>query len=881
MSLPPVNPNNNNTLPPGRKRAPQEDNTQPVDKRAGWIFAASQSFRIEWPRSSKRPHIEARIPFLLVPPNLGKDENLSDVPFNLRLKQIDASIQSKQHHSAILSCSDLRQRCDDPENRALLDLRVAYCYNAMSQFVLANERCESVLQRAQNEETVAFVNLRRAFALYGLKKYDESLIAYDQAISFFQRQYKSPSILYTLYLEKSRLLYQLNRVEEAKMSYHLAQQIKDQVYPLSKSEADVILRDPNAPELPQTDPFIPVSYETLLDFSKQTEVELPHLCCYPFVQRLDCSNIGLTKAPDISRNIFLYNLNLSSNNIQQPPVLTNNFELATLQASGNELEDFPNLTQNRKLCLLCLAHNRLQGTLDLRENSELGWLDLSNNLLKESPNLSQNRKLYDLNLSENKLDQFPDLTQNGRLTRLDLSGNRLRGTISFAANLKLERIYLRQNRLTEPPVVNKNAELTTLDLSSNALKKGPDVRQNLKLRTLDLSINELTEVPDVSQNTSLTQLILTDNQLTELPDFILILSKTCRIDVTDNRFSEEYIEAFQEKLEKHRREHPGQGPDVVFSIGDSDHSDDSADESVSLSGELQSWSKEFVNRLSSSENTLRKPPDASRLSLNEKNQEVLRKFLKRMRTIPDYEDPETRGNIVLQVENILQLACDQLEFREAMLALMNEGLGRCGDRILIYFNKVEILYQFHHKPLTDLEFKQLAIRAHRFERVEQYGTAVYESRGGSENPTNDEIEIILHFLVELKESLSLPFTTKFMKHREWSKVTAEMIPEAKIKIGALSDAELLQQSDYWLERMKKLFPELWNEIDTTYRALMDEAGDYFELKEEAQAAFLETHQELQKFLTGPDKEKINMKDYNAVMKYLPRKKDEAIASLKN
>ncbi len=931
-------------------------------KRSRGTFAPSHYFLEEWPGSTKPRNLEASISFLTTEENFSKKprnfkaniafltDNENDIQFNLGIKEIDSLIHEGESNEAIHLSSELRKLYDaDSEKKALIYLREAYCNNELGQFSLANDRCLSALNCTQNEETVAFIQMRQAYALYGSKKYEESLIGYAGAISFFQKERRHVSILYTLLIEKSRLLYQLDRKEDAKVIYQEAQTIKDQVHASIKTQADAILSKPNAAILPLKKAFVSVSYETALRFSDREGEKPPNLRCFPLLQSLILSKNNLSLAPDCTRNPLLYQVDMSRNKFTYSPDLTENEELVTINFSHNQIALPPNLQQNTKLKFLNLSTNELTTPPDLRrnrnlvsvyfahnqltfldltenpeleklnmsqnnfevppdltKNGKLTLLDLSHNVLSEPPDLTLNPLLLELDLSSNQLNQAPDLSNNLLLENVKLSANRLESFISFDSNPKLQVIDLSENGLGVPPSLLENKELITLNLYENALTESPDLRNNRELRSLDLGCNDLTVAPDLSQNKELrfvslshnkltrapevtsdckwTQLGLTGNLLKELPDSILTLSQDCKVHVMDNQFTEAYIQDFQRRLQQHRLDHPGQGPNVSFlseEASDVSDSDDSEDEAVSLSDELTSWSNEFKQKFPSLVNELRTEPATSLLQFNEADEEVLGKFLKKMREIPDYKDPRTKKNILLQVENILQLACKNGQFRDAMLLLVREGVETCADRTLIYFNKIEILYKFHDKSLTDGEFKQLALGAVKFDLLVQHGRDVCERRGGKKDLKNDEIEIILYFLVKLKESLVLPFTTKFMAFEKWAHGTTAMLEEAKMKVEALSDLELLQQSGYWLERMKEKFPEIGAEIENTYGSLMDEASDYFQLKEEEQPAFLETHQELQKFLTGPDREKINMKDYNAVMRVLARKKDEAIASLKN
>lgn len=440
-------------------------------------------------------------------------------------------------------------------------------------------------------------------------------------------------------------------------------------------------------------------------------------------------------------------------------------------------------------------------------------LSFRNNGLTESPDVSGFPRLQALFLTGNRLTEPPYVSGNTRLESLLLNDNQLTHPPDVTLNPQLLALRLDHNQLTRPPDVTLNPQLQTLGLNNNQLTHPPDVSRNSQLEWLDLRNNRLTRSPDVSRNRRLAQLSLTNNQLTELHDSILSLPSTCVVRAERNRFSAEYVAAFQERLRRHRELYPDQGPRVEMSIADAVPVRGVHD---SLSHQLEAWIRECPERV---EGNVRER-FAALLRLAPDIQSTLTRYLARLRRTKDYEDV-ARENVVRRVLNMVTLANDNEIFRQEMLAAISEGLESCGDRVQITFDKIEILWQFHERELTWEETRTLCIQAARHEQLEKYAKRICEIRR-----LGDQIETILYFQVHLRGSLRLPISTQNMLYPRCSGVTPEMLIEAERAICAMSDEDLLANSFHWQAYIEKQRPDDVARINARYIGLESNLQEY-------------------------------------------------------
>lgn len=466
--------------------------------------------------------------------------------------------------------------------------------------------------------------------------------------------------------------------------------------------------------------------------------------------------------------------------------------------------------------------------------SNLHRLALSNNHIASLAGISLPASLITLDFSGNQIASLAGVALPACLTRLKLDDNQIASLAGVSFPPGLTELILWNNQLTTLSGVTLPAGLITLDLSSNRLTSLSGLSLPAGLRMLDLFENNFTSFAGICLPPGLTHLDLGDNMLRELPDSIPDLPSACVVNVENNRFSPEYVVHFQELLSRRRAEDPTRSPLVTMTISDDGLSDD--DGVLPLEEQLKTWAVEFAapsNKKACLVNY------KQLLDLADSEKAMLSKYLGKLHGIADYRDPAARPQVIHRVECMLQLACENAEFRSAMFDLITEGLGSCGDRVLIVFNEIEIQWQMHREELSDEAAARLAIRTQRYELLKQHAVDVAKQHG-----LGDQIETILYFHIHLREKLDLPISTEGMLYPACSGVTQQMLDDACSFLGKISDRELLEKSDLWQAWMQKKHQHVVDEINERYAEILSDAEEYFRIEKEKRLEFLRGHESL-------------------------------------
>lgn len=354
--------------------------------------------------------------------------------------------------------------------------------------------------------------------------------------------------------------------------------------------------------------------------------------------------------------------------------------------------------------------------------------------------------------------------------------------------------------------------------------------------------------------------------------------------------------------------------------------------STTLEKEILRWSNEYKKAF---------PSDGSHEDLEDRFQGVLTlkgndrtnvtTYLQRIRTVQDYKN---RGlgqkDIILRVDQMLRLASDNEGFRTEMINEMEEGLTDCDDNVLFRLNNIEVKVPLYNPDLNASEFRELAIRVERYEKITEYVKKYH--------PGPEELETALGLHLALKKHFNLPFSTKTMGHPSIAKLTPAIVEKATRAIENISDQELLAASPYWRERMallkdlKEFFLEKraeekqeilkknvplarfldWatakglkdpdamasflgeekaldlavlqekkeDEIRERYMTLLEDLGMYFEIDEdEKKQDFLATNHTVRLFLELAAAKGVNP-DYSAVAIFLGKEQDLEISLLR-
>ena len=267
---------------------------------------------------------------------------------------------------------------------------------------------------------------------------------------------------------------------------------------------------------------------------------------------------------------------------------------------------------------------------------------------------------------------------------------------------------------------------------------------------------------------------------------------------------------------------------------------------------------------------------AQLLALEPDAKGMLSNYLQKLRTTKDYTDGGlAKNNVILRVERMLQLANSHSVFKDDLLSLLSSALETCGDRVLIFFNDIEILWQFQHRKLKLEEFRSLAIRAERYEQLKAYAQNIY-----LKDNLSDEIEVILFYHLKLKDDLTLPITTENMLFPRQAGVTVKMLEDARERILSISDEQLLATSNHWLAFMERSYPEQVDPVKEKYIDLQGKLETYYGLEEDARKSeFLENNQVLRTFFEEATVKKVNPVDYNAMSRFLLKERQVEISVL--
>jgi Leucine-rich repeat (LRR) protein len=568
-------------------------------------------------------------------------------------------------------------------------------------------------------------------------------------------------------------------------------------------------------------------------------ITLPFLRSYSSASTLlNLSNKRLTAPPDLSHTPALRELNLSRNLLTVPPDLSHTPALTKLYLMFNELTTLPDLSHTPALTELYLQDNQLTTPLDLSHTPALLDLDLHDNRLTASPNLSHTPALIFLDLG--------------------------------------------RNQLTTPPDLSHTPALRILNLEYSQLTASPDLSHTPALRKLNLSHNRLIAPPDLSHTPALNSLDLRNNQLTALHDSILHLPRHGVVHAEENRFSAEYIAAFQRRIYEHRLQYPDQGPTVHLSIAD----DNLPTDTQTLEQRLRGWSDEyekihppiFGDSRPQITDTNAQTYFEPLLSLGEEDKNNLSNYLRRLRETKDYRNgtPDSKKNVILRVERMIRLACENAEFKGKMLALINEGLTTCGDRVLITFNDIEI--QWHiHQTQSESELRNLLVRVERYEQLRKLAIQVAE-----QSQLGDQVETILHYQIALTKPLNLPISTKGMLYQAMSGVSQTMLDDARTKIASLSDEDLISQSEHWRVYLTKKHADVILKIDEKFNNLLEVAGEYYDIYgiddneiSSQRRSFLKTHPDLAQLL----KDAAGINNFLGISNFINRQRDAAITAL--
>ncbi|WEV69182.1 leucine-rich repeat domain-containing protein [Bifidobacterium sp. ESL0775] len=225
---------------------------------------------------------------------------------------------------------------------------------------------------------------------------------------------------------------------------------------------------------------------------------LPQLACFPLLQQLGLSKIGLADASSLPSFSYLNSLSLDSNAI----------------ASVSQL---PNMSGYPALTALGLSHNRLMDLSGLSLSSTLISLDLSYNEITDASALSLPAGLLYFYVQHNRLPdstKLPSLSGVTGLRSLDLTYNLFVSVSGLSLAPSVEYLLLNHNQMTDLNFDTPGlASVQYFELNNNGLRSVSGLALPPGAKSLDLSYNELTSVSSLALPSSLFSLNLAYNRL--------------------------------------------------------------------------------------------------------------------------------------------------------------------------------------------------------------------------------------------------------------------------------------------------------------------------------------------------------------------------------
>ena len=428
----------------------------------------------------------------------------------------------------------------------------------------------------------------------------------------------------------------------------------------------------------------------------------------------------------------------------------------------------------------------------------------------------------------------------------------------------VREIDLSEKNLTVVPrEIRLFGNLEYLELSHNHIQNLRDLSFPRSLQCLSLIGNQIQDLSGVTlpAHSSLRVLGLDGNQISRLPDWVFQLPRNCSVYVGQNSFTPEYTEEINRRQEQNPRL-----PRINFSDVENTPSFESLSsiEPVpTLEEQLSEWNNEHLEQFHSPcvQNL------APLLALEEPGKGQLAEYLHKVRITKDYtEGGASRENIVRRAGNMLRLASTNPQFRDQMVSAITEGTESCGDRVLIVFNDLEILWQAYQKNMTEEQIRDLAMGQGRYELIKKYAHEEYVQRH-----LVDEVSTILHLQLSLKDRLNLPISTQEMMYQRYSGVSSEMLEDITARVESFSEEALLANSPIWQNLQQEKHSLEIEKIESYYQDLLVQA-DEFRLSPD-RPKYLENHKDLAKFLPkGPFV-------YDKMCNLIGQEREEAIAGI--
>ena len=491
-------------------------------------------------------------------------------------------------------------------------------------------------------------------------------------------------------------------------------------------------------------------------------------------------DLGLKTLPDMfSNKIFVENLKI-------------------LRVNGNLLKTLPeSIGRLSALKSLVACDNQLETLPESIDGlTALTHLIAGRNLLKTLPeSIGRLSTLQSLTLDKNKLEALPTSIGNLiALKYLGASNNKLETLPESLSNLiALEKLDLSENKLTTlPENLGNLIALENLDVPYNKLTRLPENLGNLTaLKRLVANANTLTRLPEsIGRLMALETLSIEHNRtLTGIPNELLNLSRRCYVELSGCGLSQTVLDAIQIAVGAEGYH----GPRITHSILEQRRRME-----MSLSESLQDLSKITGRAL-----TLKDLP-------NLPNSNELKIWLGRLCEISDYKTgADKKKGLANNVQDYLQKANEDPEFREVFYSVIQGASETCGDRVALSLMHLGIAHDLSRVDIKDTQ--KLAKFLIRGIFVMRLLEDVSRTKVASLRFV-DEIEVFLGYPVMLKERLKLPINVDQMLYARCSNITSQDLDAAEHFVNEqLSHEEVLcdflSKQDKWKEALSLKYPE--------------------------------------------------------------------------
>jgi internalin A len=515
-----------------------------------------------------------------------------------------------------------------------------------------------------------------------------------------------------------------------------------------------------------------------LDISDNRLMTLPSLDQWRQIKSLNAAHNNLKNVPPLTSVTQLEVLDVSDNEIESLPSLDSCFHLKSLDASSNVIKDIPSLSSCTRLTKLYLGENELKRLSSPILCTYLEELDLSSNRLIDIQ-LIQCNILKHLNLSDNKLEILPSLDECSDLESLNASMNILKNLPSLTSCIQLKELCLGDNKfkklafpidcpcLTHLDLARSTLEefeliqctqLDFLDVSDNKLKTLPNLDACSKLKFLDISNNKLNNcILSPSLNTAIT-VIASNNKFSSIPEALKRLPRQATLNFIDNGLitPDTCTELRRENRQIREESNQTQGPVLLLDS--------------SLQDLLDVWEEELKKTLP----RLSFPDQEKILSMfTLDEQERLIKLLEGLRSCPDYENANTRNNILYHVYEMFHGAEENPDFLFKLKDILGQPPG-CTDEARLTLSTIEL----HHHMIFKMDHQSLqqmvdfCVGMVRLAKIEETAIRILSEKG-----LGDTVEAALYCQLQLKEALKLPISIQEMGHPWMSGITPQELKQ--------------------------------------------------------------------------------------------------------